>query len=161
VSKLTFADDNSLTLWHEIAGKKVHLVPLRRFSAGARQKKAAEIRRYYAIRGPIAFMHVHLLDNRSEFMTPLRVKVDREADDFVIEVRGANAIANSVAYISELIDPISIFLGLTRRNLITQSLRYLFLGEGETGLMVYAILLSYWEWTPEEDVRPLIFLMSE
>ena len=29
-------------------------------------------------------------------------------------------------------------------------------GEGETGLMVYAILLRYWEWTPEEDVRPRV-----
>ena len=44
---------------------------------------------------------------------------------------------------------------------MTQALRYLFLGEGETGLMVYTILLKYWEWTPEDDVRPLIFLMSE
>jgi hypothetical protein len=31
----------------------------------------------------------------------------------------------------------------------------------EVGLMVYAILVRYWNWTPEEDVRPLIFLMSE
>jgi hypothetical protein len=79
----------------------------------------------------------------------------------VIEVSGAIAIANSIAYISELIDPISIFLGLTRQNLVSQSLRFLFWGEGETGLQVYKILLHYWEWTPEEDVRPLIFLMSE
>lgn len=42
-----------------------------------------------------------------------------------------------------------------------QAMRYLILGEGETGLLVYRILLRYWEWTPEEDVRPLIFLMSE
>jgi hypothetical protein len=42
-----------------------------------------------------------------------------------------------------------------------QAIRYLLFGEGETGLMVYAILLKHWEWTPEEDVRPLIFLMSD
>jgi hypothetical protein len=42
-----------------------------------------------------------------------------------------------------------------------QSLRYLLWGEGEIGIMVYRILLRYWEWTPEEDVRPLIFLMRE
>ena len=30
-----------------------------------------------------------------------------------------------------------------------------------TGLMVYTVLLRYWDWTPEEDVRPLIFLMSD
>jgi hypothetical protein len=27
--------------------------------------------------------------------------------------------------------------------------------------MVYTILLRYWDWTSEEDVRPLIFLMSD
>jgi hypothetical protein len=44
---------------------------------------------------------------------------------------------------------------------MSQALRYLFWGEGETGLMVYTILLKYWEGTPEEDIRPRIFLMSE
>jgi len=44
---------------------------------------------------------------------------------------------------------------------MAQAIRYLLFGEGETGLMVYTILLRYWDWTPEEDVRPLIFLMSE
>ena len=42
-----------------------------------------------------------------------------------------------------------------------QSLRYLTFGEGETGILVYSILLKYWEMTPEDDVRPFIFLMSE
>ena len=77
------------------------------------------------------------------------------------EVYGAIAIANTIAFVSEAIDPISIFIGLTRRGLMGQAIRYLLFGEGETGLMVYAILLRYWEWTPEEDVRPLIFLMSD
>ncbi len=76
-------------------------------------------------------------------------------------VSGAIATANSIAFISEAIDPLSIFLGLTRENLMVQSLRYLLWGEGETGLMVYTILLRYWESTAEEDVRPFIFLMSE
>lgn len=26
---------------------------------------------------------------------------------------------------------------------------------------VYGILLRYWEWTPEDDVRPTIHLLSE
>ena len=42
-----------------------------------------------------------------------------------------------------------------------QAIRYLLFGGSETGLMVSAILLRYWEWTAEEDVRPLIFLMSD
>ena len=73
----------------------------------------------------------------------------------------AIAIANTIAYVSELIDPIRIFLGLTRQNPMSQSFRYLLWGEGETGYEVYKILLAYWDWTPEDDVRPLIFLMSE
>jgi hypothetical protein len=68
----------------------------------------------------------------------------------------------TLAYVSEAIDPIAIFLTLTRRDLMAQAVRYLLFGEGETGLMVYTILLRYWDWTPEEDVRPLIFfLMSD
>jgi hypothetical protein len=87
--------------------------------------------------------------------------VREENGNYHIRVSQALAIANTVAYISELIDPIRLFLGLSRQNLVSQALRYLLLGEGETGLMVYTILLRYWEWTPEDDVRPLIFLMSD
>jgi hypothetical protein len=57
--------------------------------------------------------------------------------------------------------PISMVLGLSRQNLMRQSMRYFLLGEGEIGLMVYAVLQKYWESTPEEDERPLIFLMSD
>jgi hypothetical protein len=136
-------------------------VPLRTNTRASRSRKAAELRKYYSISGPIAFVHVRLVDNRSEFLSSLRLRVTEEDDDFVIDVTGATAIANTIAYVSELIDPRSIFLGLTRLNLMSQALRYVFWGEGETGLMVYTILLRYWEATPEEDVRPLIFLMSE
>ena len=124
-------------------------------------RKAAELRRHYAAKGPLAFVHVNLVDNRSEFLTPLQVEVSPHDQDYLVMVSGAIATANSIAFISEAIDPISIFLGLTRENLMVQSLRYLLWGEGETGLMVYTILLRYWESTAEEDVRPFIFLMSE
>ena len=160
-SHVTFADEQTLRLWPTITGKKVNLVALRMNTPAARARKAAELRTHYATGGPVAFIHVRLLDNRSEFMAPLRIRVTKEGENFVIEVTGAIAIANTIAYVSELIDPISIFLGLTRQNLMSQSLRFLFWGEGETGLLVYTILLKYWESTPEDDVRPLIFLMSE
>jgi len=160
-SNITFADAETSGLWAEIKGKKVSLASLRMNTPDARARKAAELRKYYAPAGPIAFIHVRLLDNRSEFIAPLQVRVTKEGADFVIEVSGAIAIANTIAYVSELIDPVSIFLGLTRQNLMTQSLRFLLWGEGETGMLVYTILLKYWESTPEDDVRPLIFLMSE
>jgi hypothetical protein len=161
VANFSFQDEGAAAKWPFIKGKRVHLVPLRTNSPEERQRKLTEIRKYYSIRGAVAFIHVQLMDNRSEFLSDLRVSVRNEEENFVVEVFGAPAIANTIAYVSELIDPISIFLGLTRQNLMTQALRYLFLGEGETGLMVYTILIKYWEWTPEDDVRPLIFLMSE
>ena len=141
--------------------KKVNLVPIRSTDQAARLRKVSEIQQYYTVEGPLAFVHVHLLDNRSEFMANLRVKVTTEGDHYLIEVSQAIAIANTIAYISELMDPISIFLGLSRQSLMTQSLRYLLWGEGETGLMVYTILVRYWNWTPPGDVRPVIFLISE
>jgi hypothetical protein len=156
-----FTDDESWSLGPELRGKKVHLVPIKHSSAEARQQKRAELSRHYHVDGPFLFLHVNLLDNRSEFTAPLEVTLRRDGKDFVGEVHGAIAIANTIAYVSEAIDPISIFIGLTRRDLMSQAVRYLLFGEGETGLMVYTILLRYWRWTPEEDVRPLIYLMSD
>jgi hypothetical protein len=161
VSELAMADEKSAKLWKSLVGKKVHLAPLKTSTPESRALKAAEIRKHYNHVGPIAFLHVSQLDNRSEFISPLKVAVVSEGGHFVIEASRAIAIANSIAYVSEAIDPISIFLGLTRKNLVTQALRFLLWGEGETGLLVYAILLRYWASTPEDDVRPYIFLMSE
>ena len=161
VSALDFADEESSRLWPEMIGKKVHVVPLRTYNRTAQERKLAEIKEHYRVDGTVAFVHVRLLDNRSEFFAPLRIKVRRRGDSYLVEASQAIAIANTIAYLSELLDPIGIFLGLTRLNLVTQALKYLFLGEGETGLMVYMILQRYWECTPEEDVRPLIFLMSD
>jgi hypothetical protein len=156
-----FVDAESARLGPETRGKKVHLVPTPRATAEARRQKKAEIVKHYNVRGPFAFVHVNLLDNRSEFSAPLEVSLRKEGDDYVAEVFGAIAIANTIAFVSEVIDPLSIFIGLTRRELMSQAARYLLFGEGETGLMVYTILLRYWESTPEDDVRPLIFLMSD
>ena len=161
VSDVIFADEASAALWPSLAGKKVNLIPLESSSASARLTKMKEVRRHYHVSGPLAFLHVHLLDNRSEFVAPLRLSVRSEEENFIIEVRGAVAIANSIAYVSELIEPKSIFLELTRQNLMMQSLRYLFWGEGEIGLLVYSILVYYWEWARSpEQTRPTLYLMS-
>lgn len=161
VSELEMEDRESLELWKSIIGKKVNLVPVKNSTDESRAHKASEIRRYYNVSGPLAFVHVSQLDNRSEFISPLLIKVRTEGENYFIEASRAIAIANSIAYLSEAIDPVAIFLGLTRKNIVAQALRFLLWGEGETAFMVYAILLRFWSWTPEEDVRPLIFLMSE
>ena len=63
---IRFADDESAELWRSMVGKKVNLVPLRGSTPRAREQKAAELHSHYAIRGPLAFLHVHLIDNRSD-----------------------------------------------------------------------------------------------
>lgn len=161
VTEMVFCDDESSQLWQEIVGKKVNLVPIKTATRSAREKKSTEIERFYRSTDRLAFVHVFLLDNRSDFLSPLNIEVRREGGNYVISASGAIAIANSIAYISELIDPIAIFLGLTQLNPVSQALRFLLFGEGETGMLVYTILLRYWEHTPEQDVQPYIFLMSE
>lgn len=161
VSKMYFDNAESAKLGRSMRGKKIHMVPLRTQSPEARARKREEIQKHYNVSGALAFVNVELVDNRSEFAMPLEVSIEREGEDYIVNVYGAIAIANTLAYLSELVDPISIFVGLTRQSLMQQAVRYLLFGEGETGLMVYTILLKYWEWTPEEDVRPLIFLMSD
>ena len=157
---VTFADDNTGHLWAGMIGKKVHLAPLRINSPQARERRAREISKRYALGGPLAFIHVKLLDNRSEWVLPYQIRVWREKDDYVLEVRGAIAIANTIAHISDLIDPISIVLRSTRQT-FSSRLRFLVLGDGATGLLVRTILVKYWRTTREERARPLIVLMSD
>ena len=161
VSKITFADSASAEVWQSIQGKKVNLIPVRIDSPEHRKFVSAKVREHYKVDGPLAFLHVTLMDNRSDFLSPLSLRVVREGEEFVIDASGAVALANSIAYISELLDPISIVLGLTRRPLMRQSLEYLFFGEGETGLLVYSILVRYWETTKRNSGLPLILLVSE
>ena len=137
VSEADFVDQASAELGPSLVGKQVHMVPMKARSPEARAGKAAEIRRYYRIDEPLAFVHVNLLDNRSEFLAPLGIEVRREGRDYVIEMHGAIAIANTIAYLSEMVDPISIFLGLTREDLTRQAFRFLLLrggGDGPAGL---------------------------
>ncbi|HTP70508.1 MAG TPA: hypothetical protein VMJ35_16480 [Dongiaceae bacterium] len=160
ISAVTFADEESAELWKSITGKKVNLIPHQRATALDRNVVEEKLRKHYVLTGPLAFLHVHLQDNRSEFLSTLRVFVRRDGEDYVIGVRGAVAVANAIAYLSELLDPISILLGLTNKNLMKQSVSYLFWGEGETALLAYTILVRYWEWTQRTADRPRIFLMS-
>ena len=160
VTELIFLDDESRAIWAEITGKKVNIVPSHGSSAMHRLKLAEKVRGHFQLNGPLAFLHVKLLDNRSEFLAPIRVQLKREGANYLIEAYGAVAVANSIAYISELLDPISLVLGLTHRNLMRQSFQYLMWGQGEVGLTVYSILVRYWEWARRSS-RPLIFLMSD
>jgi hypothetical protein len=161
VDAVKFASPEAEALWSQLQGKAVNMVPIRTNSEAACGRKEAEIRATYRTEGPFAFVHITLLDNRSEFASPLCINVRRFDGNYLIEVTQAIAIANTIAYLSEDIHPKAIFLGLTRKNRASQALRYLLFGEGETGLLVYSILVEYWESTPGDDVRPIIHILSD
>lgn len=161
VSEAKFVDASSAELWSSIQGKKVNLIPNAVASAEERSQLTQKIRQHYKVDGPIAFLHVNLMDNRSDFLAPLQLKLSREQDNYLIEAFGAVAVANSVAYVSELLDPISIVMGLTRRPMMRQSFQYIVFGEGETGLLVYSILVRYWDVTGRTSGLPVILLVSE
>jgi hypothetical protein len=156
-----FADAESEKLWKIIAAGKVNLVPIGSLDSGMCAARTGKLLKNYSIGRPLVFVHISLLDNRSEFLSPLVITVRKSGDQYLVEASQAVATANAVAYLSELLHPAAIYIRLSRHNLMRQSFRYFLLGEGETGLMVYTILLHHWEETPEQDERPCIFLMSD
>lgn len=160
VERTEFADEASRLLWFSMKGKEINLVPTRTVDAARRRAKSGQLRSYYRATGPLVFLHVSLADDRSDFKAQLRVEVRTEGEDFVIEVRGAVAVANTIAWVSEELDPIALYIELSLRSPFRQALAYLVWGEGEVGLLVYQILVRHWRSTPEDDVRPLIFLVS-
>ncbi len=156
-----FCDVESERLWNQLVRERVNLVPLKSLAAEARAGYTHQIEHYYNVQGPLAFVHVDLLDNRSEFLSPIEVTVKQEEGQYLIYASQAVARANAIAYLTELIHPAAVFIRLTRQNPMRQSFRYLLLGEGETGLMVYSILQHYWEKLRTVEERPCIFLMSD
>ncbi len=160
VSAFEFVDPTSEQLWNAIRNKKVNLIPHHRDDPRYRLELKEKINRYYKLEGGLAYLFVRLIDNRSEFYSSLRVRVTREGDDYVIEARGASAVANTIAFLTDELHPISVVLGLTRRNVMKQSLAFVLWGEGETGLLVYSVLVKFWEAHPNRE-HPLLFLMSE
>lgn len=159
VSEFDFVDEESERLWNAIRGKKVNLVPHHADNVSYREELKKKVQGYFKLEGPMAFLYVELMDNRSEFSSCLRVRVSREGDDYVIEASGATAIANTIAFLTDTLNPISVILGLTRRNVMKQSLAFVLWGEGETGLVVYAVLVKFWQANPKPG-HPLLFLMS-
>jgi len=161
VAGLTFSDPESERLWTEMITAKINLIPSHTLEFAPCGTLAEKVRHYYQLSGPLAFVHVTLLDNRSEFLSPLDIEVKKEHDEYLIEVSQATAIANALVYLIEHLHPVAVFLGLSRQNLMRQSFRYFLVGEGEIGLMVYTVLQRIWEGSGRAQERPCLFLMSD
>ena len=156
-----FSDAESERLWKTIADKNVNMMPVPSLDPELRAERTAKVRKYYNVEGVLVFVHVTLLDNRSEFLSPLLISVRQEDGQFLVDASQAVATANAVAYLSQELRPGAIYLGLSRQNLMRQSFRYFLLGEGETGLMVYTILQRLWESAQAPEQRPRLFLMCD
>jgi hypothetical protein len=176
VEKITWATPESEALFESIRGRRVHIVTIKDEEGVLKQKRSEigrdprfaiitshkeRVVRHYNVDGAFCFVHLDLAQDRSAFDTSLHVRISRIGDDYLLIGSNAVAVANAIAYLSERIDPISIFLGLTQENPMRQAMKYMLWGEGETGILVYQILQRYWDWTPEHDLRPNIYLMSE
>ena len=80
-------DQQSAELWPEVTNKKVNLTPHHIPTADYRALTSDTVQRHLKIEGPLAFICVSLLDNRSEFLARLRVRVRHETNHYVIEAR--------------------------------------------------------------------------
>jgi len=159
VAQFEFVDAESERLWDSIRDKKVNLIPHHADDARYRADLKQKVQGHLKLHGRAAFLYVQLMDNRSEFYSSLRIKVRREGEDYVVDARGATAIANTIAFLADILNPISVVLGLTERNLMTQALAFVLFGEGEIGLVVYSVLVKFWHVHPKPD-HPLLFLIS-
>ncbi len=130
-------------------------------SLGIFQDHRARIVEHYKVEGPFCFVHVDLDTDVSRFDTRLRVWATRVGNDYAVVIRNATAVPNAIAWVVNNLEPRSVFLGLTPENPVVQAARHLFFGTGETGLLVYQILLRHWASTPEDEPRPHIYLLLE
>ena len=157
VLRCEFIDEESHRIWDELRGECANLVGLSTLDPEYRAALRGKVASYYKLKGPITFVHVTLIDDRSDFYEQLRIKVTREGDDFLVTVSHANVIANTVVYISLLLRACNVIMRLSEEgNPLTRTLKYVLFGTGEVGLMVYEILVTYWKDRPESE-RPLCF----
>ncbi len=160
VRKCEFCDEESRQLWEKLASENPNIVPIVTLDRQYRSEIRAKIEKHYKISGPLTFLHVELLDDRSDFYEQLEVEVERNSAENLIIVRNANVIANTIAYVSIRLKAKNIILGLAaEKSPLVQALYYVSFGTGEVGLMVYEILTSYWKERPETE-RPTLFLMA-
>ena len=136
------------------------MVPIATLDAEYVDHLRERVRTLYNVTGPITFVHVEMLDDRSEFYERLCVTIERDQEDYLVKVSGANVIANTLVYLSLELKARAVLMHLAeQRYPLNQALNYALFGTGEVGLMVYEILTSYWRDRPAPE-RPLLFLMA-
>jgi hypothetical protein len=137
-----FVDEDSHRFWDELRGiEDVVLVPLRSPTPEARAgSQAREIHPQQSPDTVYVFLHVSLLEDTSQFQSPLRISVSKAGNDYVIEVSDAVAVANAIAFVAIELDVTVVIIGLLDQGTpIVNALLYLAFGTGEVGYSVRAI----------------------
>jgi hypothetical protein len=75
--------------------RKVHFVTVKHTDVSYSKIKA-RIKKHYAVQGSMAFLHVELATDRSDFDSALSLRVQRLGDDYRVTVHNAVAVANEV-----------------------------------------------------------------
>jgi hypothetical protein len=155
VPAMRFVDDASQNFWLELKGiDDVVLVPLRSPTGEARaSSKAREIHPQKSPDTVYAFLHVSLLEDTSQFQSPLRISVSKAGNDYVIEVADAVAVANAIAYVALELQVTVVIIGLLDQGTpLANALLYLLFGTGEVGYAVRAIFMRMrHEWLEKHD----------
>ena len=155
VPAMRFVDEASQNFWLELKGiEDVVLVPLRSPTVAARaSSQAREIHPQKSPDTVYAFLHVQLLEDTSQFQSPLRISVSKAGNDYVIEVADAVAVANAIAYVALELDVTVVIIGLLDQGTpLANALLYLLFGTGEVGYAVRAIFMRMrHEWLEKHD----------
>jgi hypothetical protein len=150
-----FIDVESERFWHELKGvEDVVLVPLR--SPTPESRASSKARDIHPQRSPdtvYAFLHVTLLEDTSQFQSPVRVSVSKAGNDYVIEVHDAIAVANAIAYVAIELDATVVIIGLLDQGTpLANAIVYLLFGTGEVGYAVRAIFMKLrHDWLEKHD----------
>ena len=145
VKAFSFTDPESEILWKELVEMPhVVLIPLRTKGADARNSAVARNLLHLEVekRTVPVFLHVELSEDPSEFASPIRVQVSKEGKDYVVQVNGAVAVANAIAYVALGLEADEIVIGLldSGTRLVNASM-YLIFGTGEVGYAVRTIFM--------------------
>lgn len=144
VGGVEFVDAESEKLWHELKSRShLVLIPLRNMGADARRNcEARRVQHQHAGEAKYAFLHINLTDDPSQFATPISVKVVDDGVDAVIDVSGAVAVANAIAFVALELSADQLVIGLLDNGTPVQNaMLYLLFGTGEVGYAVRQIFV--------------------
>jgi hypothetical protein len=160
VPGILFADAESEARWTQLRQTPdLVLLPLR--SAEHQGRAACEgrkIQHHATAVSHYVFLHVTLLEDTSQFQSPIRVRVTTEvgADgntDYVVEATDAVAVANAISFIAVDLQVREVRIGLLDNGTpLVNAIMYLAFGTGEVGYGVRAIFMRLREqWLSQQQ----------